>query len=156
MADRRDVTLAQVNLRLAATDDAVGRLALPREPNAWRDGEPEAVWLGPDEWLVVGPVGSQHAIVAELEAALSGTHRSVVDVSANRSAFDLIGDDRYDLLSCGCSLDLGARAWGSGRCAQTLFARVPVLLQERGEVTRVFVRPSYLGYLTAWLDDVSV
>jgi sarcosine oxidase gamma subunit len=36
-------------------------------------------------------------------------------------------------------------------CAQTLLARIPVLLQERGDATRVFVRSSFAGYLVTWL-----
>jgi sarcosine oxidase gamma subunit len=40
-------------------------------------------------------------------------------------------------------------------CAQTLLAKIPVLLQEREGATRIFVRPSFAGYLTAWLARVA-
>jgi sarcosine oxidase subunit gamma len=40
-------------------------------------------------------------------------------------------------------------------CAQTLLARVPVILQERDLATRVFVRPSFAGYLVDWLLDAA-
>jgi sarcosine oxidase gamma subunit len=32
-------------------------------------------------------------------------------------------------------------------CAQTLFAKAQVLLQERADTTRVLVRPSFAGYV---------
>jgi sarcosine oxidase subunit gamma len=78
-----------------------------------------------------------------------------VDVSANRAVFDVIGRDRGDLLAKGCGLDMHPRSWRAGLCAQTLLARVPVIVQERADATRVFVRPSFAGYLLAWFDDAS-
>ena len=36
---------------------------------------------------------------------------------------------------------------------QTLLARVPVILQERGDATRVFVRPSFADWLRSWMVD---
>jgi sarcosine oxidase gamma subunit len=38
-------------------------------------------------------------------------------------------------------------------CAQTLLARVPVLLQERERATRLFVRASFAGHLLSWLSQ---
>jgi sarcosine oxidase subunit gamma len=143
--------LAQVDLR---ADPALAprlSFALPLEPNAWTaGGGREALWLGPDEWLVVGGPGSASAITAELGRALAGEHHSVVDVSANRTVVELTGDARFDLLTQGCGLDLHPRAWRPGSCAQTLLARVPVLLQERDQATRVFVRASFAAHLAGW------
>ena len=146
--------LAQVTLR---ADPALApRLPfpLPLEPNTWTaGGDREALWLGPDQWLVVGAPGSATAIVAELGRTLAGEHHSVVDTSANRTVVELAGDGRFDLLAEGCALDLHPRAWRAGRCAQTLLARVPVLLQEREAATRVFVRASFAAHLATWLHD---
>ncbi len=64
--------LAQVDLR--ADPALASRLpfALPLEPNVWTaGGGREALWLGPDEWLVVGGPGSASAITAELGRALA-------------------------------------------------------------------------------------
>lgn len=143
--------LAQVSLRLAGEDD----LGLPRTPNTWTgsDGR-ELLWLGPDEWLVVGSPGTAGDLVAWLEGALADAHRAVVDVSSNRVAIELEADRRFELLEQGCGLDLHPRSWRAGMCAQTLLARVPVLLQERGDATRVFVRPSFAGWLVDWLVAV--
>jgi sarcosine oxidase subunit gamma len=76
--------------------------------------------------------------------------RSIVDVSANRATIELEGPGRLELLAHGCGLDLHPRSWRSGQCAQTLLARVPVLLQELGDSTRLFVRPSLAGWLLDW------
>jgi sarcosine oxidase subunit gamma len=145
--------LAQVSLRLEVRE-ALGPhpVVPPTAPNTWAsiDGR-ELLWLGPDEWLVVGEPGTERGIVRWLDEAFESLHRSVVDVSANRVAIDLGGLGRLDLLARGCGLDLHPRTWREGMCAQTLLARVPVLLQERQSATRVFFRPSFAGYLVDWM-----
>jgi sarcosine oxidase, subunit gamma len=136
---------AQVAVRVA---DADAPPSFPRAANTTaRRGEGSILWLGPDEWLVTGGPGSVEAIMEELRAALAGVHHAVVDVSANRAVLDLEGAGVRDLLAGGCSLDLHPRVWGTGRCAQTLFARAQVILEQRDDVTRIFVRPSFADYL---------
>lgn len=140
--------LAQVSLRLDPSLAERVSFPLPLEPNtAWQAGARAALWLGPDEWLVVGPAHTASEIVAELDRALEGEHRSIVDVSANRVALELGGPDRFELLESGCSLDLHPRSWRAGMCAQTLYAKTQVILHERHDATRVFIRPSFAGYL---------
>jgi sarcosine oxidase subunit gamma len=150
--------LAQVDVRVARSEEDPLPPFLPLEPNTWvawvgRD----VLWLGPDEWLVLDDTETTdpRGVAAELSTLLSGTHHSVVNVSASRTVLELRGDDRHELLSTGCGLDLHPRSWRDGMCAQTLLARVPVLLQERLGATRVFVRPSYGEWLLAWLLDAA-
>jgi sarcosine oxidase subunit gamma len=140
--------LAQVSLRLDPSLAGRAPYPLPLEPNsAWEDGPRSALWLGPDEWLVLGPAHTAPEIVAELDRALDGEHRSIVDISANRVAIELGGRDRSELLVSGCSLDLHQRSWRAGMCAQTLFAKTQVILHERDAATTLLVRPSFAGYL---------
>jgi sarcosine oxidase, subunit gamma len=140
--------LAQVSLRLDPSLAERVPFPLPLEANtAWEDGSRAALWLGPDEWLVLGPPHAEDRIVAELEAALEGEHRSIVDVSANRVAIELGGPGRLELLASGCPLDLHRRTWRSGMCAQTLLAKAQVILHERADSTGVLVRPSFAGYV---------
>jgi sarcosine oxidase subunit gamma len=145
--------LAQVNVRADAA--AARALGLPLEPNTTRtDGERTTLWLGPDEWLVVGPDGDAPAI----ERALldGGGWVTTVDVSANRTAIELTGPSVRDLLAAGCSLDLHPRAFAPGRCAQTMLARAQVLLEARDPDTfRVHVRGSFAVYLATWLADAT-
>ena len=149
--------LAQVDLRLDPADVAGAPYPLPFEPNtAWEEGPRAALWLGPDEWLIVGPPMAGPEIVAELDAALGSTTCSVVDISANRVALEISGPRSKEVLSKGCSLDLDPRGgWAVGRCAQTLLARVPVSLHERTDTTGILVRPSFADYLVDWLIDAS-
>ncbi len=136
------VDLAQVSLRA----DPRSLPFQPPDPNAagtWNARD--VLWLGPDEWLVVGEAGSEGSIERELQDALAGQDQSVVDVSANRIVVELV--DGLDLLASGCGLDLDPSRWLPGMCAQSLFGGAQVILHQLDErTTRVFVRPSFAGY----------
>ena len=157
--------LAQVNVRLdakGAAADAVGLalgLSLPLEPNTVvRAGESTVLWLGPDEWLVVGPPDTQRDVESRIRAASGDEHIAVTDVSAQRTTLLVSGARARDLLAHGCPLDLHPRAFGPGRCAQTTLARAQVVLVARDEPGAgfwVLVRSSFAGYLTDWLVDAA-
>jgi len=154
----REVFLTQIDLRIHRSDAELLPPFLPIEPNTWVGGNGrEYLWLGPDEWLMLAnpDSGEPGRLIAELETLLSGMHHSIVDVSASRAVIELAAPDRHDLLSSGCGLDLHHRAWRDGMCAQTLLARVPVMLQERARDTLVLVRPSFLDYLVDWFADAA-
>ncbi|HJS26014.1 MAG TPA: sarcosine oxidase subunit gamma family protein [Actinomycetota bacterium] len=143
--------LTQIDVR--ADRSAVAALGFPGRPDttsAWNDAD--VLWLGPDEWLVVADAGREAELLRALEAALGSNHHSILDVSAKRAVFELRGPDRRVRLATGCPLDLHPRSWGSGDCAQTVFGAAQVLLHERSDVTRVFVRPSFAGYVIGLLD----
>jgi sarcosine oxidase, subunit gamma len=141
------VDLAQIGLR-ADPGDLPFRPPEPNTTATWNGRH--VLWLGPDEWLVVGEGGTEGAVLGELSGALADHHHSVVDVSANRIAFDLT--DGLELLSGGCGLDLDPSRWRSGMCAQTLFGQAQVILHQLDErTTRVFVRPSFAEYVTELL-----
>ncbi|MER6126813.1 sarcosine oxidase subunit gamma family protein [Streptomyces sp. NPDC001795] len=158
--------LAQVNVRLdakGAAADAVGLalgFQLPLEPNTVvRTEDLTALWLGPDEWLVVGRPGDQRDLESRIRSAAGDEPVSVTDVSAQRTTVLVAGPRARDLLSHGCPLDLHPRAFGPGRCAQTTLARTQVVLVAREEPRAgfwVLVRSSFAGYLTDWLLDAAV
>lgn len=157
--------LAQVNVRLdpkGPAADAVGLalgLQLPLEPNtAVRSGDLGALWLGPDEWLVVGPAGSESGLESRIREAVGDEPAAVTDVSAQRTTLLVAGARAGDLLAHGCPLDLHRRSFGAGRCAQTTLARTQVVLVRRDERKPgfwVLVRSSFAGYLADWLLDAA-
>ncbi|MEU6084883.1 sarcosine oxidase subunit gamma family protein [Streptomyces sp. NPDC047108] len=157
--------LTQLSVRLdpqGPAGDAVGPalgLQLPLEPNTLvRAGELAALWLGPDEWLVVGPPEGGHDLRARLRAASENPAVSVVDVSAQRTTLLVGGARSRDVLARGCSLDLHPRSFGAGRCAQTNLARTQVVLAARDADKPgfwVLVRSSFAGYLGDWLLDAA-
>jgi sarcosine oxidase, subunit gamma len=128
-------------------------VAPPTEPNTVASsGDIDILWLGPDEWLVVGP-GDKSDLTSRLDAALAGLHHSVIDASQGRVVLELEGAEARTVLAQAASLDLRPRAFGPGRCAQTPLARIPVILQvlDAPPRLRIFVRASFAPYTTEWL-----
>ena len=157
--------LAQLDVRVSpdpAAADAVAEVIgcrLPLTPGTTAQGPGASVlWLGPDEWLIVGAPGTEGDLSQRLGDALGGLPATVVDVSANRTVIEVSGRRAREVLEKGCSIDLHPRAFGPGRCAQTLLARAQVILEQTGEepTYRLFVRPSFSGYLAAWLMDAAM
>ncbi len=143
--------LAQVNLRLDPSLSGLTPFPLPAEPNtAWEGDDRSALWLGPDEWLILGPPHTGADLADELSGLLADVHHSAVDVSANRVALRLSGPGVAEVLSKGCSLDLHTRSWRPGLCAQTLLGKAQVIVHERRESTRILVRTSFADYLVDW------
>ncbi|MFC4533776.1 sarcosine oxidase subunit gamma [Sphaerisporangium dianthi] len=140
--------LRQANLRLDPARQPSGLgVRLPLEPNTWlRSGDADVVWLGPDEWLVIGDAGLPRS-----------EEIAVTDVSAQRTTIEVAGPGARDLLAHGCAIDLHPSVFGPGRCAQTMLARAQVvLIAGEDDGFRVLVRASYARYLADWLADAAV
>jgi sarcosine oxidase subunit gamma len=122
-------------------------LRLPVEPGTWlRSGEADVLWLGPDEWLVVGEAD----LVRSEDVA-------VTDVSAQRTTLVIAGPGARDLLAHGCALDLHPSVFGPGRCAQTTLALAQVVLVAReDDEFWILVRASLARYLADWVTDAAV
>ena len=139
-AEPLPIDLAQINVRAAF--DLVPFVPPPENAVAEWDGR-DVLWLGPDEWLVLGATEADFPNAA-----------AAVDVSANRVAFELAGDDAADVLAQGCSLDLDR--FEPGRCAQTLLARAQVILHRpERDCWLILVRPSFADYVRLWLEDAA-
>jgi len=160
----REIAFAtQINLRVDAgahgskTGSALD-CGLPLAANTWNAGnECSALWLGPDEWLVVAPEARNDTLSAALRSALAGVHHSVTDVSANRTIIEIAGTHARLVLAKGCPLDLHGSAFKPPQCAQTLLAKSQMLLQcvDALPVFRVFVRISFAPYVAEWLLDAA-
>ena len=155
--------VSQINLRadpnerqlVQELESALG-FALPVVPNAVGSlDDRRALWLGPDEWLVVGPDGQQEAIERALHNALNGRFGSIVDVSANRTLLEIRGPKARELLAHGIPIDLEARSFGPGRCSQTLLAKAQVIIERRSDdpAFHLYIRSTFASYAADWLLD---
>src|SRR5262245_14525115 len=155
----RSPDLAQLVLRVAPegrarVESALGG-SLPAPNRVTPAPLGDLLWLGPDEWLVVGKLADESAIGSALTKAVGATDGAVTATSAARIPFELGGPAARDVLATCCGLDLDPRRFPSGHCAQTLLAKAPVLLQaiEPSPAVRLFVRPSFVSYVVLWLVD---
>jgi sarcosine oxidase subunit gamma len=139
---------------LSAVENAT-RITLPTEPNTVRAAEDlSALWLGPDEWLIVGPPGRERDLVERLREELANQHAAVTDVSEARTVIALAGPRARDLIAKGTSLDLHPRVFGPGRCAQSGMAGATMILHQVDDrpTFEIYVLDSFADYLWTWLE----
>ena len=132
---------------------------LPLQPNRVASMRSlRTLWLGPDEWLVTSPEGAAPDLLGRLTRALAERQAQVTDLSASRAVIEIAGPRGRDLLQKGCGLDLHPRAFGPGHCAQTLFAKLPVIIDQTSAAPlyRLFVRRSAARWLAEWLIDAAL
>jgi len=132
--------------------------ALPLEPNRVSEREGiRVLWLGPDEWLIVTDEEKVAGLVRGLIEQLAGQSFALADVSEARAVIGLAGAAARDVLSQGTAIDLHPRAFAPGHAAQTLLARVPVILHQRDAEPRydIYVQRSLAEYLWSWLEDAA-
>ena len=111
-----------------------------------------ALWIGPDEWLVIDE-GS-----ADLAAACDGVKGlfSAVDVSQRNTAIMVSGTAAEATLNAGCPQDLSLAAFPVGACSRTLLGKAEiVLLRESEESFRVECWRSFSAYVFDFLADAA-
>ena len=149
----------QIGLRLRPPVPAyLGGVPLPLQPN--RVAIMRAVrtlWLGPDQWLITAPDGAAPDLLSWIRRAAADRRGEVTDLSASRIVIEIAGREARTLLEKGCGLDLHPRAFTVGCCAQTLFATLPVIIDQINAAPsyRLFVRRSAARWLVDWLIDAS-
>jgi sarcosine oxidase subunit gamma len=116
------------------------------------------LWLGPSEFLVVAPEEAHDLLggnlIGSLTAALGGAPGQVMDLSANRTTFELSGTRARAVLEKGCALDLHPRSFPAGTALSTEVGGIPVVLEKTGEESfRLFPRASFADFLGRWLLD---
>ena len=117
-------------------------------------GERAALWLGPDEWLLLAPPGEGDAMIAALENSLAGQPHSLVDVTHRQVALSVVGPQARDLLASGCPLDLAPDSYPVDMCTRTLFAKAEVVLWRRSaEEYHLETGRSFSGYVLGWLRE---
>jgi len=126
---------ARFNLRIASGDvpaaSAAFGVSLPERIGARaRQGEREALCVGPDEWLLYASGTEREAIVERFAEGLGATPHSLTDISDRELTITLSGPRAAELLSIGCAIDLDGLAQGDG--TRTVFDGVTITLRRDG------------------------
>jgi len=106
-------------------------LALPTEPlRSFHSETGSALWLGPDEWLVLMPPDAPASFPVRHAAhdPASLPPCSIVDITHRNSGLHLSGAWAQTVLGAGCPLDLSDRAFPVGTCTRTLFGKAEIVL----------------------------
>jgi sarcosine oxidase, subunit gamma len=135
-----------------AAKDVLG-LDLPKAPrttNSW--GDMKALWLSPDQWLVLCPGDKTQKLLAELNTSLKGIHSLAVDVSDMRAIIRLEGEHARTTVMKGTSIDLTHGDYPPGTVRRMKFAEVGALLHIiEDDVIEVYVFRSYADYTWEFL-----
>jgi sarcosine oxidase subunit gamma len=119
-------------------------------------GERAALWLGPDEWLLLAPVAQGAALADSLAKALAPLPHSLVDVGHRQSGCVLRGSQAATLLAAGCPLDLDERSFPVGMCTRTVLAKAEVVLwRTAAETFRIEVWRSFVAYVSQFLAEAA-
>lgn len=134
---------------LAAAAATLGLSHSEAPCRAVRNGDRAALWLGPDERLLLGPPDAGQEMAALLQRALAGMSHSLVETSHAQTAFELSGARAAAALNIGCPLDLDPAAFPVDMCTRTVFAKAQMVLWRQGpETFRVETARSFAPYVT--------
>lgn len=161
--EAKDVKLAalppaeRISLRapaasVAALSKALG-VKLPQKPKtSATEGGRTALWLGPDEWLIIDEVGGDPLIdcagVTALHSAVGISHRNVAIAATGPAAAAAI--------NAGCPQDLSLTAFPVGACSRTVLGKVEiVLLRNAEDAFRVECWRSFSDYVWTFLSEAA-
>ncbi|KQX22624.1 MULTISPECIES: sarcosine oxidase subunit gamma [unclassified Sphingomonas] len=152
--------ITTLRLRLPTADDLarIGTLIgtpLTTVPNRASDGAVRVIWIGLDEWLILGdtaPHAALEAAARDAAAALS------VGVGDGRCVFEVTGPGAADLINKASSLDLNRVLATPEQTAMTLFAQVNVVIDRPPGLDgyRLIFDISIRDYLHRWFRDAVV
>jgi sarcosine oxidase subunit gamma len=128
--------------RVAAT------MRLPTEPMRWSGSDPAALWIGPDQWLLIGKQLPVDEIVSLCRARLGGILHAATDLSDALACFLVEGPGARSLLAMGSGVDFHPSVFGPGQCVRTRIAKLAVVVRVvEDEHFEVFVDRSASRYL---------
>ena len=135
---------------VAALSSALG-VTLPTKPktSAAASGI-VALWLGPDEWLLFGPEGTDFVALA----GKSGVMHSAVDVSHRNIGILVSGPGARATVNSACPHDLTEASFPVGACTRTVFGKMEIVLHRESEETyRVECWRSFADYCFGMLVE---
>jgi len=120
------------------------------------NGDRAALWLGPDEQLLLVPEGSAAEVAGLLGSRLRDLPHSLVDVSHRQIALQVSGPRAVTVLSAGCPLDLDCSAFPVGMCTRTMLAKAEIVLWRTADaIFRIEVWRSFAAYASRFLAEAA-
>jgi sarcosine oxidase subunit alpha len=112
-----------------------------------------ALWLGPDEWLIVAPESASD-LTAQATKATGDHPASIVDVSHRSQTLEITGPRAAWCLNAFCMLDLEPHAFPVGMCTRTLLGKAEATLWRIApDVFHLEVARSLVPYVWTCLEE---
>ncbi|MEI9415388.1 sarcosine oxidase subunit gamma [Mesorhizobium sp. Cs1321R2N1] len=144
------ISLRAPEATVAALSKALG-VILPKQPktSASKSGR-TALWLGPDEWLVIDDAGKDPLA----DCAKVSTLHSSVGISHRNIAISVTGPAAEAAINSGCPQDLSLEAFPVGAASRTILGKAEiVLLRTAHEAFRVECWRSFSDYVFTFLSE---
>lgn len=124
-------------------------------------GSRAALWMGPDEYLLLGAartdLEAQAATIDALESSLRDLPHALVDISHRQFALEVSGAHASTILSGACPLDLDGGEFPVGMCTRTVLAKADIVLWRiRDDAFHLEVWRSFGGYVTGLLREIAL
>jgi len=127
---------------------------LPLKAHENPDGR-AALWLGPDEWELIGPI-AEHAAIEETISRVVIEPHSLADISHRNSGVVVRGAKVEIVLNAAIPLDLDIGAFPVGMCTRTLLGKTEVVLWRRARDTfYIECFRSFIPYVHAYLFEAA-
>lgn len=140
----------------AAVDEAVD-LTMPDVLGVTHHDDVRAVWMSPDELLLVLQDKDTAAALSRASEQLGSSHHMALDVSDARSVLRLTGRLVGEVLAKGAPCDCSDRGFPPGTARRTHLAGLAVgIWRLDAETWEIVCFRSYAHHLRAWLETASV
>lgn len=146
------ISLRAPDASVAALSKALG-VALPRQPktSASKAGR-TALWLGPDEWMIIDEAGKDSLADCAKVKAL----HSAVDISHRNVAIAVTGPAAEATVNGGCPQDLSLAAFPVGACSRTVLGKSEIVLyRSAAETFRIECWRSFSDYVFTLLSEAA-
>jgi len=136
----------------AALSETLGFVLPERPKSSAQKGARSALWLGPDEWLVIDHEGIDLAQLCMRARVL----HSAVDVSHRNVGILVSGPRAEEVLNAGCPQDLSLDRFGVGAASRTVFGKAEIVLWRVEETAfRVECWRSFSDYVFGLLEKAA-
>ncbi|BDA86036.1 sarcosine oxidase subunit gamma [Aureimonas sp. SA4125] len=154
LAARAHVSLRAHPDAVSAVGGALG-LSLPGKPKTSVVAEGvSALWLGPEDWLLVGGTPASQMIAA-IEGSGTVLH-SAVDVTDRYVGIRIEGPAAEAVLSSSCPQDLRLQSFPVGAVSRSVFAKADMVIWRRGESEfELFCVRSFADYVWGLLTEAA-
>lgn len=116
-----------------------------------------AVWLSPDEVLLLTEPGAETALAIQAKQGAKNTHVAINDITDAMTSLHLKGPAVRDMLAKGCAIDLHKDHFKAGHCAQTALSHAGVTILALGDDEMILLcRTSFTDYTVAYLCDAAL
>lgn len=159
-----DVAVGQITLRgnlgnksMANAVETVTGLGVPAQLGVEAAGDTRAVWMSPDELLLICAKDAAADAVVRADKALARSHHLALDVSDTRAVLRLTGALVGEVLAKGVPCDCSDKGFPVGRARRTHLGGLAVgIWRLDAESWEIVCFRSYAHHLRAWLEQAAV